>query len=192
MAPALAPKALERAGVHPVGCAFLPIFSPLAVLSLVSTYCSPHATASRCAVAKGSLSQTGPAIMGAGVARSAPVHLSPPMASLPGVILGAGWAVAMYCPGQGGYQFGNLVPQFHGTLPRVCGHSSPSPYFIMGFLILTPCLVGGISSTGNKWSWGCYRYTLWNLWCVCGPHGRDGLWGAVGPLDLSLSQGTAT
>ena len=37
----LAPKALERVRVSPVGCAFLPIFGPLDVLSLVSTYCSP-------------------------------------------------------------------------------------------------------------------------------------------------------
>ena len=99
MAPALASKALERAGVPPVGCAFLPIFSHWVVLSLVSTYCSPCTKASRCAAAHGGLSQTGLAIMGAGAARSTPVHLSPSMASLSGAIWGTGWAVALSYPG---------------------------------------------------------------------------------------------
>ena len=128
MAPALAPKALERAGVPLVGCAFLPIFSPLLFCPWSLLIVVPVLMASRCAVAWGSLSQTGLAVMGAGAARSTSVHLSPPMASLSGAIWGTGWAVALPCPGQGGHQFGNLVPQFHGTLPRVSGHSSPSPY----------------------------------------------------------------
>ena len=85
MTPTLASKALERAGVPPVGGAFLSIFSLLAVLSLVSICCSPCAMAGRCAVDQGSLSQTGLAVMGAGVARSAPACLSPPMASLLGL-----------------------------------------------------------------------------------------------------------
>ena len=85
MAPTLGSKALERAGVHPVGCAFLSIFSPLAILSLVSTCCSPHAVSSRCAVDWGDLSQTSLAVMGAGAARSALVHPSPPIASLLGL-----------------------------------------------------------------------------------------------------------
>ena len=142
MAPALAPKALDRAGVPPTGCAFLPILSPLAIQSLVSTYCSPCTTTSRCDVAQGGLSQTSLAFMGAGEARSAPVHLSPLMPSLPGAIWGTGWAVALSCAGQGGHQFGNLVPLFPGTLPMVCSHGSTSPYFIMGFLILTLHLMG--------------------------------------------------
>ena len=91
--------------------------------------------------------------MGAGVARSAPVYPSPPTLSLSGAIWGAGGAVALSCSGQGGHQFGNLVPQFHSALYRVCGHSRPSPYLIMGFFILTLCLVGsnhqlGISGPG--------------------------------------------
>ena len=49
MAPTLAPKALERAGVPSVGGAFLPIFRPIGVLSLVSTCCGLCAMASRCA-----------------------------------------------------------------------------------------------------------------------------------------------
>ena len=80
--------------------------------------------------------------MGAGATRSAPVHPAPPLASLSGVIWSAGWAVALSCPGQGSQQFGNLVPQFCSALYGVCGHGSPSPYLIMGFLILTFCLVG--------------------------------------------------
>ena len=44
--------------------------------------------------AEASLSQTSLAIIGAWVARSAPVHPSPPMTSLSGAIWGAGWAVA--------------------------------------------------------------------------------------------------
>ena len=192
MAPALAPKALERTGISPVHCSFLPIFSPLAILFLVSTYCSPCAMASRCAVAQGSLFQTGLAIMGAGVARTTPVHLSPPTASLSGAIWGAGLAVALSCPGQGGHQFGNLVAQFCGTLPRVSGHGSCSPYFITwasSFSFST--LWADNHQLGISGFWVYCSDTLWNLWCVCGPHGRDGLWGAVGPLDPSLSQGTA-
>ena len=81
--------------------------------------------------------------MGAGTARRPSVCLSPPMASLSGTILGTGWAVALPCPSQGSHQFGNLVPQFCSTLPRVSGHGSPSPYFITDFLILTFCLVVG-------------------------------------------------
>ena len=134
MAPTLAPKALERAGVPPVGCPFLSIFSPLAVLSLVSIGCCPCVMTSRCAAGQGSLSQTSLAIMGAGPARSAPVHLLHPTASLSGAIWGAGWAVALSHPGQGGHQFGNLLPHFHSALYRVCGHSRPSPYFIMASL----------------------------------------------------------
>ena len=76
MAPALAPKALERVGVSPVGCTLMPSISFLAVLSLVSTYCSPCPTACRWAAVWGSLSKTGLAIMGAGAARSTPVCLS--------------------------------------------------------------------------------------------------------------------
>ena len=147
-APTLAPKALERAGVPPVGCALLYIFSSLAILSLVSTCCSPCAMTSRCAVDWGSLSQTSLAIMEAGAARSAPVHLSPPTASLSGAIWGAGWAVALSFPCQGGHQFGNLVPLFCSILHRVCGHGSPSPHFIMGFLVLTFCLAGGNHQLG--------------------------------------------
>ena len=122
MAPTLAPKVLETAGVPPVGCAFLSIFSPLAILSLVSTCCNSCAKAARCAADQGSLSQTSSAVMGAGKARSAPVHPSPPRASLFGTIWGAGWTVALSCPHQDGHQFGNLVPQFCSTLHRVCGH----------------------------------------------------------------------
>ena len=152
MAPTLACKALERAGV-PVGCAFLSIFSPLAILSLVSMHCSPHAMAGRCAADQGGLSQTSLAIMGPGVARSAPVCLAPPTASLPGAIWGACWAVALSCPGQGSHQFGSLVPQFCGTLCRISGHGSPSPYFIMSCLILTLCLVGGNHQLGISGPW---------------------------------------
>ena len=141
MDPAQAPKALERAGVPPVGCAFLPIFTPLAVLSLVCTYGSPCAVASPRLVwplwELGSQEYFCPSV--------------PPMASLSGAIWGTDWAVALSCPGQGGHQFGNLVPQFCDTLPRVSGHGSPSPYFIMGFLILAFCLTGS-NHTGNKWS----------------------------------------
>ena len=89
------------------------------------------------------VSQISLAIMGAGAARSTSFHPSPPTASLSGAIWGTDWAVALPCPGQGSHEFGNLVPQFCGTLLRVGGHGSPSPYFITGFLILTFCLVGG-------------------------------------------------
>ena len=153
IAPTQAPKALERAGVSPDSGAFLLIFRPLGALSLVSTCCGPCAMASRCAADQGSLSLTSLAIMGAGVARSTPVHLSPPMASLSGAIWGTGEAVALSCSGQDGHQFGNLVSQLCSTLYRVCGHGRPSPYFITGFLILTFHLVGsnhqlGISGPG--------------------------------------------
>ena len=59
MAPALAPKALERVGVSPVG--LLPSVSPLIVLSLVSTYYSPCTMACRFPAVWGSLSRTSPA-----------------------------------------------------------------------------------------------------------------------------------
>ena len=80
--------------------------------------------------------------MGAGAARSTSAHPSPPMASLSGAFWGAGRAVALPYPDQGGHHFANLVSQFHGTLPGFSGHGSPSPYFIMDFLVLTFCFVG--------------------------------------------------
>ena len=115
MAPTLAPEPLEGAGVLPVGGAFS---RPLGVLSMASSRGGPCAMADRCAADQGSLSQTMSAIMGARVARSAPVHLSPPMASLSVAIWGAGRAVALSCSGQGSHQFGNLVPQFCSALFR--------------------------------------------------------------------------
>ena len=99
MAPTLAPKALERAGVPPVGGAFLPIFRPLGVLSLGSTCCGSCAAGSKCAVDQSGLSQTSLAIMGAEVARSVPVHLSPPTAPLSGAIWDTGEDVALSCSG---------------------------------------------------------------------------------------------
>ena len=83
---ALTSKALERVGVPPIGSAFSPIVSPLVVLSLVATYCSSCPMAGRCAVAQRSWSKTSPAVMGAGVASSTPVCLSPPMASVWGYL----------------------------------------------------------------------------------------------------------
>ena len=59
--------------------------------------------AGRCAAVHGSLSQTNQAVMGAGAAKSAPVCLSPPMASLPGAIWGTGWAVVLSWFGQGSH-----------------------------------------------------------------------------------------
>ena len=44
------------------------------------------------------------------MARSPPVHLSLPTASLSGAIWGVGEAVALSSSGQGSHQFGNLVP----------------------------------------------------------------------------------
>ena len=41
------------------------------------------------------------------------------------------------CPGQGGHQFCDLLPQFCGALSRVSGLNSPSPYLILDVLILT-------------------------------------------------------
>ena len=76
------------------------------------------------------------------------LSIHPPMASLSGSIWGTGWAVAPSCPGQGGHQFGNLVPQIHSTLHMVCSHGRPSPYLIMGFLILTLSLVGSNNELG--------------------------------------------
>ena len=139
--PALAPKALERVGVSPVG--LMPSVSPLVVLSLNSTHCSPCIVACRCAAVQGSLSKTGPAIMGTVAARITPICLSPPMTSFSGAIWGTGWATALPCPGQGGHQFGNLLPQFCGALPRVSAHSSPNPYRFLDLHILTFNLVGG-------------------------------------------------
>ena len=86
--------------------------------------------------------------MVAGVAKSAPVHLSPPMASLSGAIWGIGGAVALFCSGQGSHQFGNLVPQFCSALYRICGHSWPRPYLVTGLFILTLCLVSSNHQLG--------------------------------------------
>ena len=116
MAPALVPKALKRVGISAVGCTLMPSVSPLAVLSLFSTYCGPYIMACRCAVVWGGMSKTGPAVMGAGVARSTHVCPSPLMASLAGAIWGAGWAAALPCPGQGSHHFGNLLTQFYAAL----------------------------------------------------------------------------
>ena len=91
--------------------------------------------------------------MGAGAARSVSVHQSPPIASQSGAIWCTAGAVALSCSGQGSHQFANLVSKFHSAFHRVCGHSRPSPYLIMGFFNLTLCLVGsnhqlGISGPG--------------------------------------------
>ena len=59
-----------------------------------------------------------------------------------GVLAGLLPCPALSCPGQGSHQSDNPMPQFCGTLPRDGGHGSPSPYFIMGFLVLTFCLAG--------------------------------------------------
>ena len=75
-------------------------FRPLGVQSLASSSGGPCATSDRCTVGWGGLSQTSLVIMGAGVARSAPVHASFPMASLSGAIWGTGGAVALSCPHQ--------------------------------------------------------------------------------------------
>ena len=80
--------------------------------------------------------------------RSASVHPSPTMASLSGAIWGPGWAIALSCPSQCDHEFGNLVPHFHSTLYRVCGHGTCSCYFIVGFLILAFCLMGSNSQLG--------------------------------------------
>ena len=90
---------------------------------------------------------------GSWVARSAPVYMSPSMASLSGAIWGTDWAVALSCSSQFSHPFGNLVSQFHSALCRVCGHSRPGPYFITGFFIFVFHLTGsnhqlGISGPG--------------------------------------------
>ena len=142
MAPALAPKALERGGVSPVCCTLMPSASPLAALPPVSTYCSPYTMACRCPVVQGSLSKTSLAVMGAGAARSTPVCLFPPMSSLNGAIWGTGQAAALHCPAQGGQQFSNLLTQSCGALPRVSDYSSPRLYLVPDLLILTFHLLG--------------------------------------------------
>ena len=142
MAPALASKALDRVWVPAVGCTFMSSISPLAVVSLVSTYGSPCPMASKCAVVCGNLSKTSPAIIGPGAARSTPVCPSPPMASLSHAVWGTDWAAALPCLGWGSHQFGNLLHRSCGALPRVDGHGSPSPYFVPDLLILTFHLLG--------------------------------------------------
>ena len=138
MVQALAPKALERVGVPPVGCAFLPILYPLAVLFLVYC-CSPCAMARRCAVNQCSLSQLLWELGQPGVLLF--IHLLPQPFYLGYLGHWLGCCPVLPYPGQGSHQFGNLVPHFHGTLPRVGGHGSPSPYLIMGFFVLFFCLV---------------------------------------------------
>ena len=86
--------------------------------------------------------------MGAGAARSVPVHLSPPMPSLSRVIWGAGGAVALLSPCQGSHQSVNLVSQLCSALYRICGHGCPSPYLVTGFLIFAPCLASSNHQLG--------------------------------------------
>ena len=158
MAPAQAPKALERVGVSPIGCTFIPRISlfivlPWFLLTVVTVLWSVGVL-----LVWGSLSKTGLAIMRAGVARSTPVCLSPPLVTLPGAIWGTGWAATLPCPGQGGHQFGNLLPQFCGVLLRVSGHGSPSPYLVPNLSFsLSPCVWQPL--TENKKSQGCCRDT---------------------------------
>ena len=135
MAPAQAYKTLEGGGVLPVGCTSMPGISPLTVLPLISTYGSPCPMASWCAVVWVSLSKTGLATVGAGAAESTPVCPSPSTDSLPGAAGGTSWVAALPCFGQGSHQFANLFPYFCGLLPRVCGHYSPSSYFVLDLLI---------------------------------------------------------
>ena len=77
---------MEGVVVPPVGCTFTPSIGPLAPLPLISTYGSPCPMASRCAVVQDGLCKTGPATVGAGVAGSTPVCMSPSMASLSGLL----------------------------------------------------------------------------------------------------------
>ena len=142
MAPSLASKTLEGVRVPPVGCTFTPSISPLTALPLISTYSSPCPMASRCAVVQGSLSKTGLALVGAGAASSTPVCTSLSMASLPGAAWDTRWVAALPNFGQGSHQFGNLLPQFCSSLPRVRGHCSPSSYFAPHLLIFAFCLLG--------------------------------------------------
>ena len=68
------------------------------------------------------LSQTNSAIMGVGVSRSLPVHLSTPTASLSGGIWSTARAVALSCSGQGSHQLGYLVTQLGRTFDSLSGH----------------------------------------------------------------------
>ena len=62
------------------------------------------------------------------------------------------------CPGQGSHQFGNLLPQFCGALPRVSGHSSLALTFpqISSFSL---SVFGQQPLTANRKSQGCCRDT---------------------------------
>ena len=72
----------------------------------------------------------------------------PPTASLSWSILGAGWAVALSCSGQGSHQLGYLVPQLCSALHVLCGHDRPGPYLVMAFFILTLYLVSSDHQLG--------------------------------------------
>ena len=79
-----------------------------------------------------------------------PLSVCPFPQPLSGDIWGTGWAATLPCPGQGSNQFGNLLPQFFGTLSRVFGHGSPSPYLVLDCLVLTFCLVGDVLCGCNE------------------------------------------
>ena len=121
---------------------------PLCAWSLASSNENPCATSGRCTVDWCGLSQTSLAIIRAGTARSAPVHLSPPMASLSGDIWGTGRAVALSCCGQCSHQLGYLVPKLCSVLYRFSGHGWPSPYLVTGFFIFTLCLANSNHQLG--------------------------------------------
>ena len=61
-------------------------------------------------------------IMGVGVTRSVPVHLSSPMTSMSGAIWSTARAVTLSCSCQGSNQPGYLVSQLSSILNRFGGH----------------------------------------------------------------------
>ena len=105
----------------------------------------------------------GSAIVGAGVTRSVPVHLSSSMASLSGAVWDTGRAVALSCSGQGSHQLGYLIPKLCSALDRFSGLGWPKPLPCHGLLHFCspPCEQQFMS--WDKWSWDCYRNILLNL-----------------------------
>ena len=88
-------------------------------------------------------------------------------------------------PWSGWPSIGNLVPQICGTLPKVGGHGSPSPYLFPDFLILAFHLADSNHQLGIWSPRGAVEIPDRIPW-------KRQSWGVVGPLDLSLSWGTTT
>ena len=140
MAPALTSKTLEKVGVPPVGCTFVPSISPVTALPLISTYGNPCPMASRCVVVWGSprLVWLLWELWQLGITLSAHPLLWPLSLALLGAQAGLLPYPALV---RAAISLAILLPLFCSSLSRLSGHCSPGSYFVPDLIIFAFCLL---------------------------------------------------